>query len=168
VLALFLLHSFTFCVNTLECEFFSCFVYFCHPGTLSRDWHVTGAWLSEWMSLCCSLTATLLYAQMFNHVWLFAIPWTIVHQDPLHVGFSWQEYWSRVPFPPPGNLLDLRIEPMSLMSPHWKADFFTTSTIPKMLAVLEMVFEGINEWTRIICAGYVLLSALSVPLKKFK
>ena len=33
----------------------------------------------------------------FSHVWLFATPWTIAHQASL---FSWQEYWSGLPFPP--------------------------------------------------------------------
>ena len=35
----------------------------------------------------------------------------------LSVGFSRQEYWSGLPFLPPGDLLDLGIEPASLMSP---------------------------------------------------
>ena len=29
-------------------------------------------------------------------------PWTVVHQAPLFMGFSRQEYWSGLPFPPPG------------------------------------------------------------------
>ena len=44
--------------------------------------------------------------------------WTIAHQAPLFMGFSRQEYWSRLPFPSPGDLLDLRIKPTSLMSPE--------------------------------------------------
>ena len=36
-----------------------------------------------------------------SHVWLFATPWTAAHQAPLSMGFSRQEYWSRVPSPPP-------------------------------------------------------------------
>ena len=43
-------------------------------------------------------------------------PWTVVHQAPLSVGFSRQEYWSGLPFPPSGDLLDPGIEPVSLMS----------------------------------------------------
>ena len=33
------------------------------------------------------------------------------------MGFSRQEYWGGLPFPPPGDLLDLGMELMSLMSP---------------------------------------------------
>ena len=46
-----------------------------------------------------------------NQLWLllshsvvsnsFATPWTLVHQDPLSMGFSRQEYWSGLPFPSP-------------------------------------------------------------------
>ena len=44
--------------------------------------------------------------------------WTIARQAPLSMGFSRQEYWSRLPFPSPGDLFDLRIKPTSLMSPE--------------------------------------------------
>ena len=33
------------------------------------------------------------------HVWLFATPWTVACQAHLSMGFSRQEYWSRLPFP---------------------------------------------------------------------
>ena len=40
-------------------------------------------------------------------------PLTAAHQAPLSAGFPRQEYWSGVPFPPPGNLPDPGIEPRS-------------------------------------------------------
>ena len=43
-------------------------------------------------------------AFLLSHVQLFAIPWTIDHEATLSMGFSRQEYWSRLPFPPPGDL----------------------------------------------------------------
>ena len=49
----------------------------------------------------------------FSHVRLFAIPWTVVYQASLSMGFSRQEYWSRLPFPSPGDLPDPRMEPRS-------------------------------------------------------
>ena len=49
----------------------------------------------------------------FTCVRLFAIPWTIAHQDPLSLGFSRQEYWSELPFPSPRDLPDPGIEPES-------------------------------------------------------
>ena len=32
---------------------------------------------------------------------LFATPWTVAYQAPLSMGFSRQEYWSRLPLPSP-------------------------------------------------------------------
>ena len=29
--------------------------------------------------------------------------WTLAHQAPVSMGFSRQEYWSGLPFPPPGG-----------------------------------------------------------------
>ena len=51
-------------------------------------------------------------------------PQTVVCQPPLSMGFPRQEYWSGLPFPSPGNLLDLGIEPTSpafqaFSSYHW-------------------------------------------------
>ena len=40
-------------------------------------------------------------------------PWTTVHQAPLSMGFSRQEYWSGLPCPPPGGLPLRRIVPGS-------------------------------------------------------
>ena len=38
-------------------------------------------------------------------------PWTTAHQVPLSMGFPRQEYWSGLPFPTPGHLLDSGIKP---------------------------------------------------------
>ena len=51
--------------------------------------------------------------KLLSHGQLFATPWTIVHQAPLSMGFSRQEYWSGLPFPSPGNLPDPGIKPRS-------------------------------------------------------
>ena len=55
-------------------------------------------------SLTCVLTD-------FNHVQLFATPWTVAHQAPVVMEFPRQEYWSGLPFPSPGDLPDPGIEP---------------------------------------------------------
>ena len=44
---------------------------------------------------------------------LLLTPWTAAHQGPLSLGFSREEYWSGLPFPPPGDRPDPRIEPTS-------------------------------------------------------
>ena len=49
--------------------------------------------------------------QLLSHVQVFAIPWTVAHQAPLSMGFSRQEYWRGLPYPSPGDLPNLGIEP---------------------------------------------------------
>ena len=61
----------------------------------------------------------------FSRVQLFATLWTMAHQTPLSMGFFRQEYWSGVPWPPPGALPG--IECVSLTSPALAGRFFTTS-----------------------------------------
>ena len=48
-------------------------------------------------------------------------------QAPLSVQLSGQEYWSGLPCPPPGDLPDPGIEPLSLTSPALAGGFSTTS-----------------------------------------
>ena len=44
---------------------------------------------------------------------LLATPWTAAYQAPQSMEFSRQEYWSGFPFPSPGDLPNLGIEPGS-------------------------------------------------------
>ena len=48
-----------------------------------------------------------------SRVQLFVTPRTVAHQAPPSMGFSRQEYWSRLPFPSPGDLPKPGIEPGS-------------------------------------------------------
>ena len=49
-------------------------------------------------------------------------------QAPLSMGFLRQEYWSRLPFPSPGDHPNPEIKPMApAKSPAWKADFLLLS-----------------------------------------
>ena len=67
------------------------------------------------------------YIVLLSHVHFFATPWTVARQAPLSMGFSRQEYWSGLPFPPPGDLPTPGIEPVSLSSSAMAGRFFTTS-----------------------------------------
>ena len=59
--------------------------------------------------------------------------WTVALQAPLSMGFSRHEYWSELLCPPPCDLPDPGIEPISLASPTLQAsyalagEFFTTN-----------------------------------------
>ena len=72
----------------------------------------------------------------FSHVELFATPRTIAQQAPLSMGFSKQEYWSALPCPPPGDLPNPGIKPVSLMSPALADRFFTTRASWETLSLL--------------------------------
>ena len=47
---------------------------------------------------------------------------TVAHQAPLSTGFSRQEYWSGLPFPPPGDFPDPGMEPSSPVAAVLKVD----------------------------------------------
>ena len=64
---------------------------------------------------------------VFSCVQLFVMPGTVLRQASLSMEFSRQEYWSRLPCPPPGDLPNPGIEPQSLTSPALTGWFFTTS-----------------------------------------
>ena len=53
--------------------------------------------------------------------------WTVARQAPLSMGLSRQEYWSGLPCPPPRDLPNPGIEPVSLTPPSLAGGFFTTS-----------------------------------------
>ena len=63
----------------------------------------------------------------FSRFQLFMTLWTIARQAPLSMGFSRQECWSGLPFPPLWDLPDPGIEPTSLGSPALAGGFFTSS-----------------------------------------
>ena len=70
---------------------------------------------ARYYKVCCG-------ALSLSHVQLFATPWTVARQAPLSMEFS-RQYWSGLPFPPPGDLPNPGIEPRS---PAMAGRFFTT------------------------------------------
>ena len=62
----------------------------------------------------------------FSRVQLFETLWTVVWQAPLSMAFSRQEYYLGLPCPPPGDLPNPGIEPMSLSFPALAGGFLTT------------------------------------------
>ena len=62
--------------------------------------------------------------------------------SPLSTGFSRQEYWSELPCPPPGDLPDPGIQPISLTSPALAGGFSTTSATGKAQSVSHSVMSN--------------------------
>ena len=57
-----------------------------------------------------------------SRVWLCATRWTVAPQAPQSMEFSRQVYWSGLPHPPPGDLSNPWIEPVSSASPALQVD----------------------------------------------
>ena len=79
-----------------------------------------------------------LHAQLLQSCRLFATLWTVVCQAPLFMGFPRQEYWSGVPFPPPGDLPDPAIKPASPVSPAFQEDSLPTEPPRKPNSIFEL------------------------------
>ena len=77
--------------------------------------------------LAIKLEARRVHALLLSLPQLFETPWTVAGQAPLSVGFSRQEYWSRLPFPTPGDLPELRIELASPLPFALTGEFVTTA-----------------------------------------
>ena len=67
----------------------------------------------------------------FSRVQCFETLWTVAHQAPLSMGFSRQEYWSGLPCPPPGDLLNRGIEPKASCIFCIAGGFFTAEPLGK-------------------------------------
>ena len=61
-------------------------------------------------------------AQSLSRVRLFVTLWAVAHQAPLPMEFPRQEYWSGLPFPTPGDLINPEIKPVSPASSAVQAD----------------------------------------------
>ena len=72
------------------------------------------------------------------------IPWTVVHQAPLPMGFPRQKYWSGLPFPPPGDLPDPGIEaasPACLLHCKWILHLLSHLGSPRAAFMVRLVWE---------------------------
>ena len=87
-------------------------------------------------------------AQLLSRAWLFATPRTVTHQAPLSMGFSKQEYWSGLPFPPPGDLPDPGNEPVSPASPHCRQILYHWATweVPVHAGLSQMLLLHKVPW----------------------
>ena len=85
---------------------------------------------------------------VLSHFRLLTTPWTIACQVLLSVEFAWQEYWSGLPFPPPGPFPDPGIEPVSLVPPALAGGLFTTAPLGRPMgyeAALKKVREVLTS-----------------------
>ena len=98
---------------------------------IAKKWKLlTNSRMSKYILCACVCVCVCVRARthvlMLSHVWLCDPMDCMARQAPLPMEFSSQEYWSRLPFPSPGDLPDPRFEPMSLVSPALAGGFFTS------------------------------------------
>ena len=80
----------------------------------------------------------------------FATLWTVACQAPLSMGFSRQEYWSRLPFSPPGDLSDPGSEPASPEGRFfycWATSKAIYIALVFCCAVFSHIWLFVNPWT---------------------
>ena len=97
---------------------------------------------------CCCCCCCCCYCWRFSRVRLYVNPGTVALQAPLSLRFSRQEYWSRLPCPPPGALPNPGIKPTSLMSPALAGGFFTTSNTWEAQTKTEKSLLNSWHWAR--------------------
>ena len=105
---------------------------------------------------------------MLSRVWLSATPWTAAHQNPLSMGFPRQKYWSGLPFPPPGFLVNITnqfkkflksvrwsigdIQNLKLFKYPVKTDIISLLplnliiTLTLILRIIFIFFKNMNTW----------------------
>ena len=71
--------------------------------------------------VCCTVISR------FSRIQSFVTLWTVALQALLSMGFSRHKYWNGLPCPPPEDLSDPGIKPVSLSSPVLAGGFFTTN-----------------------------------------
>ena len=87
----------------------------------------------------------LLFRGMLSHVQLFATQWTVTRQAPLSMDFSRQEYWRRLPCPPPG------IFPTQGSNPGLPQVDSLLSELPGILYRLSTLWWNVKSYFYICC-----------------
>ena len=85
---------------------------------------------------------------VLNPVRLFETPWTVACQDPLSMEFCKQEYWSRLPCPPPWDLPDPGIK---LGSPALQMDSLPAELPGKPQQRLWVQFSSVTQSCLTLC-----------------
>ena len=90
-------------------------IHFSRGSSWPRDW----TWVSHIAVRFSTIWSTRKKVKPLSRVSLFGIPSSVARHAPPSMGFSRQEYWSGLPFLPPGDLPNPEIKPRS---PALKAD----------------------------------------------
>ena len=95
---------------------------------------------------------------MLSRVHLFATPWTVAQRVSLFMEFSRQEYWSKLPFPPPEDLPNPGIKPTSSASPALTGGLFTTVHVCVCVCVYTYIYTHTHSCQFILLVNFKLIS----------
>ena len=102
---------------------------------LLKPWYGLLKWI-----VCIGLLCCVQLLQLCLTLWDL---WTVAGQAPLSMGFSRQENWSGLPCPPPVDLPNPGIKPISLATPVFQAGSLTTEPPWK---AHSLVYQYTNAW----------------------
>ena len=103
----------------------------------------------EVASFCESIHST--SAQLLSCVQLFLTPWIVVHQAPLSMEFSRQEYWSGLPFPISEGLPNqgLNLHLLHLLQ-DWQAESLPLCHLGSPSQNIPIPFHCLKELTNLL------------------
>ena len=116
---------------------------------MARKEIISGSLIARVCVCVCVCTCVHTFTLLLCCVQLLATPQTVAFQGPLSMGFSRQENWSGLPFPPPpGDLLNPGIKPASLESPALAGGFFTAEPPgkPSKMRGLQQRSSLFQQW----------------------
>ena len=94
---------------------------------------------------------------------------TVPCQTPLSMGLSRQDYWSRLPFPTPGDLPDPGIETVSLTSPALAGRFFITMPPGKLHFILSpSLYIFLSPYSDAVSQVLISLACFNSRFKQMK
>ena len=95
-------------VDNNQCRMAGCIIC-AHILTTCFIYYICVLYITYRYNICICIIYCCLVSKSFYSL----RPWNLAHQAPLSMVFSRQEYWSGLPFPLPGDLLDPGMEPKS-------------------------------------------------------
>ena len=114
-----------------------------HPGRRPWPGWPSGCGVTVCVCFILAASCTCLCVSEVTQLWpTLVTPWTIDYQGSLSVGVSRQEYWSRLPFPSPGDLPNPGIKPGS---PALGADALPSEPPGKPIVIYSIPHFIISE-----------------------
>ena len=101
----------------------------------------------------------------FSHAQPYGTPWTVARQAPLSMGFPRQEYWSGLPFPPPGKFCISPYKDKQTKEGHLQKEETSVTKKLRKICLISLYTRDILRKTTVRClySSLVLQTELSSP-----